>query len=191
MSGQRQAGVANAFDICLLGLGAELKRSGPQLLRSPFALAQLLLHGAGEPLIPLVQRRPRWSSHDLQSTGPEGLLRRTHPAESQAASGLCPSPGCGSDAQRVPETERSLFVLFAAIVSLINRVPRPDSCAHDPALGVVLVDLAQNAAYVVCDVPLGIIALERLEIADPPTMVADSVGGIELPRQLAPCDLLA
>lgn len=59
MRGQRQAGVANAFDVCLLGLGAQLGRSGPQLLRSPFALAQPALHRTSEPLILLAQHRPR------------------------------------------------------------------------------------------------------------------------------------
>src|SRR5580692_1049234 len=68
---------------------------------------------------------------------------------------------------------------------------RPASAAEDPALGIVLVDLAQNAVDVVCDVPAWVVELERLEIADPPAMVADPVGAVEAPCELTPCDLLA
>ena len=38
------------------------------------------------------------------------------------------------------------------------------SCVCDPPLGVVLVDLGQDVAHVVIDVPIGVVALERLQV---------------------------
>lgn len=59
MSGKRLAGVTDAFDVRLLGLGAELPGLRPELLGSPFALADLLLYGTDQPVILVVQLRPR------------------------------------------------------------------------------------------------------------------------------------
>lgn len=68
----------DALDVRLLGLGAELPRLHSQLLGSLCALAQLLLHRAGEPLIFLMQHRPRFSCHKASVPDPPpGFTRVT------------------------------------------------------------------------------------------------------------------
>src|SRR5687767_13250116 len=60
-----------------------------------------------------------------------------------------------------------------------------------PAVGVVVVDLAQDRLGAVADLPRRIARLKRAQVADPPPVIALAGQRIELPRQLAPGDLLA
>lgn len=78
MRGERQRGVTDTLDVRLLGLGEELPRLRSQLIRSLRALAQLLLHRTGEPLILLMQHRPRFSCHEASVPDPPpGFTRLT------------------------------------------------------------------------------------------------------------------
>jgi len=65
------------------------------------------------------------------------------------------------------------------------------SSSGSPALDVVVVDLAQDAADVVTQLPVGIVGLERAEVGDPPAVVADAVVVGQRVVQRAPGDRLA
>src|SRR5271166_4790226 len=65
MPGQRQARVADALDIALLRLGAQLTGPSLQLLWALRAVAQLILHRREQPAILVMQRRPRRSRHTV------------------------------------------------------------------------------------------------------------------------------
>jgi hypothetical protein len=61
----------------------------------------------------------------------------------------------------------------------------------NPALGVLLPDLAQRGFDIIGDVPNGIITSECAEIGDPPTMVADPVMVGQLPVELSAGNVFA
>ena len=90
MRGKRQAGTTDAFDVCLRSLGTEPPSLRPEFLRTPLALANLLIHRPDEPLILLVQLRPRWRCHSEHCTGPQAGVTEpsAHPSPQQQRSPL-------------------------------------------------------------------------------------------------------
>ena len=101
MPGQRQARVADALDIALLRLGAQLTGSSLQLLRALRAVAQPVLHRGEQPTILIVQRRPRRSRHTVivparrrSSCGRDGEVHGRRAATSTRRSADLALSGC-------------------------------------------------------------------------------------------------
>jgi hypothetical protein len=105
-----------------------------------------------------------------------------------------PRAGSGSGTSTRRLTKRPPFRGDTYASSFVQpswrRSPNEALPESNPPLGVTLMDLAEDVRHLARDVPVGIVALERLEVADPPTVIAHPVVRVEAPGELATGDLL-
>src|SRR6185312_16003070 len=127
-------------------------------------------------------RRERWRRRRPPREPPLRSRRCWHRRRPGSRRGS--PPLAGASAER-PKSRLSTHARRA-------RESRPTaSYVGDPSLDVAVVDLTQDVRHVVADPPRRMVSLERVEVADPPAMIADPAFLSEAPVELASGDLLA